>query len=374
MKVVVLVAFLALCGLAKASIITRQISLRVDHFNPFDRRTFDARYFINKDHWIPGGPLFIYVSGGFETYDQYLTRGTMYDLARDTNGYVLALEHRYFGTSVPTEDASTENLRWLTIHQTLADIAQFITFIKSNYYGAENVRVILFGRLYGGALAVWARQKYPTLVDAAWASSAPIDATLEYPRFMSNAYYTSSSIGGPACGNIFHDAMRMIEDAVRARNMTYVEERLRLCTPVDLDDQNDIARLYYGIAADYGYSFVSNARYPEIDDKCTLMRALNDPSNPPSNALDAFARWFVDDFNRNLECLDFNNTAVVARYQQTAWNTVSTVAGRRQTFWLQCSQLGQFAIANEGERHPFGWRFDLSFFRIWCAQVFGEEL
>lgn len=375
MQAVVLIAFLAFSGLAKADIITRQISLRVDHFNPLDRRTFDARYFINSQHWIPGGPLFIYISGGFEIYDQFLTRGTMFDLAVETNGHVLALEHRYYGTSVPTADASTENFRWLTIHQALADIAQFISFVKANYYGAGNARVILFGRLYGGALAVWARQKYPSLVDAVWASSAPIDATLEYPQFMRNSFYTSRSIGGQQCGDIFNDAMRMIEDAIRARDTTYVEERLRLCTPIDLEDPNDIARLYYGIADDYGSAFVSNARYPEIDDKCTLMRALNDPENPPDNALDAFARWFSDEFNRNLECLNFNNTAIIERYyQQTAWNTVSTVAGRRQTFWLRCTQLGQFTVANEGDRHPFGWRFDLNFFRTWCAQVFGEEL
>lgn len=374
MRAIVIFAFLALCGLASASVVTRLVDLRVDHFNPFDRRTFDARYFVNSEVYLPGGPLFIYVSGGFEVYDEFLTQGAVFEIAADLRGHVFALEHRYFGNSRPTADASTENLQFLTVPQALADIAQFISFVRANYYGARNSRVILWGRHYGGALAVWARQKYPNLVDGVWASSAPIDAPLEYPQLMPNAFYTINSIGGPECGNVITGAMQMIGNAIRARDTSVVERRLRLCSPIDIDIPEDVARLFYGIAADIANNYVAHASYPEIDEKCTIMRALDDPSNPPENDLDGFARWYVDDFNRNLMCLNFNNTAVMALYQQTAWNTISTIAGRRQNFWLQCSQLGQFPIANEGERHPFGWRFDLSFFRTWCAQVFGEEL
>lgn len=166
----------------------------------------------------------------------------------------------------------------------------------------------------------------------------------------------------------------MIEDAIRTREADFVEERLRLCSQIDIDIEEDVARLYYGIAADIGYQFVSHARYPDIDEKCMIMTAYGETENLPENDLDGFARWFVDEFNRNLECLDYNNTSVMSRYQQVEWNTVSTIAGRRQNFWLQCTQLGQFAVANEGERHPFGWRFDMDFFRRWCADAFDQEL
>ncbi|CRK95838.1 CLUMA_CG009287, isoform A [Clunio marinus] len=362
----------ALIGLSNALVNTRFVDLRVDHFNPLDRRTYDGRYFVNSEHWISGGVIFLYVSGGFELYDDFLTRGVMYELAEETRGMIVSLEHRYYGTSRPTEDTSVANLQWLNAHQALADIAQFVEFIRANYYGAENARVIAFGRGYGGTLAAWARQKYPSAVDAVWASSAYINGVLEYPQFMTNTFNTINSIGGPECGSILEDAFRMIEDEIRAGDTSYTEERLRLCSPIDIHDNEAIARLFYGIAADIGFAFVSNARYPEIDDKCTLMRGLNTPENLPENAIDAFARWFADDFNRNLECLNYENSAVLGMYQQVEWNTVSTIAGRRQNLWLQCSQLGQFAVANEGENHPFGWRFDRNFFIQWCAQVFEE--
>lgn len=375
MKIVIFITLLSLFGLGSAEIQTRLVDLRVDHFNPLDRRSYDARYFVNNEHWLAGGPIFIYVNGGFEVYDEFLEGGIIYELAEELSGNLFALEHRFFGESRPTEDTSLDNLSLLTIHQALADLAQFIEFVKSNYYGAQNSRVILWGRNYGGSLAVWARQKYPNLIDGAWASSAPIDAVLQYPQLHSNAYYTLNSIGGSQCGNILHGAFGMIEEAIRARNTTYIEERLKLCSPIDVDVEEDIARLYYGIASDIGYEFVSNARYSDIDDKCTIMRGLNTPQNPPDNDLDAFALWFVDDYNINYECLNYNNAAyVTSTYADIDWNTVSTITGRRQNLWLQCTQLGQFAVANEGVSHPFGWRFDLSFFRQWCAQAFDQEL
>lgn len=376
MKAVLSFALLAiLAGLSAAQIQTRFIDLRLDHFNPLDRRSFDGRYFVNSEHFLAGGPIFVYVSGGFETYDEYLARGAVFEIAEDTRGHLFALEPRFYGESRPTEDTSVENLRFLTIHQQLADLAQFISFIRANYFGAENSRVILWGRGYGGSLAVWARQKYPNLVDGVWASSAPINAVEHFPQLHSNAFYTLNSIGGPECGSIVEGAFRIIEEAIRTRDTAYVEERLRLCSPIDIDIAEDVARLFYGIAAETALQFVSNSQYPDIDEKCIMMRALNSgPENQPENDLDAFARWFVDEFNGNLECLNYNNTAVTGMYQQTAWNTVSTIAGRRQNFWLQCTQLGQFGVANEGAGHAFGWRFDAEFFRLWCSQAFDPEM
>jgi thymus-specific serine protease len=320
----ILIVLLALFAAANANLVTRSVSLRLDHFNPLDRRTFDARYFHNSEHYLPGGPIFIYVSGGVEAYDDFLTRGAVFEIAEDTRGHLFSLEHRYYGTSRPTDDASAENLRWLTVQQALGDLAQFISFVRSNYYGAQNSRVILWGRGYGGALAVWARQKYPNLVDGVWASSAYVNAILEYPQFMRNTFYTIRSIGDDPCGDVLNGAFRFIEDSIRRRNVTYVEERLRLCQPLDINSEEDIARMYFGIASNLGYAFVSNSVYPDIDEKCRLM--LEYTERPPDNPLDAFARWFVDQFHSELECLNYD----LAIYENAEWDSISTDSGRRQ--------------------------------------------
>jgi thymus-specific serine protease len=365
------IALTTVCG-QESPIRERFFELPVDHFDVFNRDTFDSRYFVNNQHWIPGGVIFIYVTGGLENYDEWLTRGLMFELAEETNSYLFSYEQRYFGESHPTANLTTENLRFLTIHQSVADIASFINFIRQNYYGARNSRVILWGRGYGGNLAVWARQKYPHLVDAVWASSAPINMVLEYPQTFSNAFYTMNSIGGSECGNIITNAFRHIENAVIARNLSEIERRLNFCSPIELDIEENVAYMFYSMAVHVAYRFVESASYTEVDLACATMRGLDNPDNPPETDFEGFARWFADDLLSEFECNDFNRTMTIEMARNVDNNF--QFFGFRQLAWLYCTQLGHFPTANRGEGHPFGSRFERSFFINWCSDVFGEEI
>jgi thymus-specific serine protease len=181
---------------------TRFLNQPLDHFNPFERRTWDMRYIENTQFFQDGGPIYIFLTAYEEingVYDTFIREGLIHEVANETNGLLFALEHRYFGQSRPTRDSSFENLQWLNIHQVLADIARFIAHTRQFTYGAENSRVILWGRGFAGSLAIWARQKYPNLVDGAWGSSAPLNAVLEYSQILVNAYTTLGNIGGPEC-------------------------------------------------------------------------------------------------------------------------------------------------------------------------------
>lgn len=42
----------------------------IDHFSYADHRTFELRYFINLDYYVPGGPIFFYTGneGGLEAF------------------------------------------------------------------------------------------------------------------------------------------------------------------------------------------------------------------------------------------------------------------------------------------------------------------
>lgn len=147
MKFTLLIALLiALSGCTSAQAVLRWFNVPVGHYNPLIRRFFDLRYFANNEFYVPGGPIYIYIGGGVEVYDDFLNQGAVYEIARDTGGYLFALEHRYFGESRPTDDASVSNLAFLTIHQAVADIGEFIEFIKTNYNGARNSPVILWGK------------------------------------------------------------------------------------------------------------------------------------------------------------------------------------------------------------------------------------
>ncbi len=76
---------------------------------------------------------------------------------------------------------SAENLKYLTSQNALGDIASFITEMNRYHGIPEGTKWVVFGCSYPGTLAAWARQKYPHLIQAAVASSAPMLATADFP-------------------------------------------------------------------------------------------------------------------------------------------------------------------------------------------------
>ena len=76
--------------------------------------------------------------------------------------------------------ASTENLRYLSSKQALADLANFISAMNMEHNLPSDTKWVTFGGSYSGNLAAWARLKYPDRVHAAISSSAPVLAKLDF--------------------------------------------------------------------------------------------------------------------------------------------------------------------------------------------------
>ena len=70
-------------------------------------------------------------------------------------------------------------LAYLSSEQALSDLAYFVTKMKAKLQMKKS-RWIAFGGSYPGNLAAWARLKYPHLIHAAIASSAPVQAKLNF--------------------------------------------------------------------------------------------------------------------------------------------------------------------------------------------------
>lgn len=123
----------------------------VDHFNPQDDRVWQMRYLENDVFFTAGGPIFIYVGGEWTISSGSISSGShIYDLAKELNGTLFYTEHRYYGNSHPTNNTSTENLRFLTVDQALADLAFFISHIKSSSPDFAQSGVIMVGGSYSG--------------------------------------------------------------------------------------------------------------------------------------------------------------------------------------------------------------------------------
>jgi len=116
------------------------------------------------------------------------------EYAQRFNALIVSAEHRFYGDSIPTQDLSTENLRYLSSSQALADFAALVYEVKSLYNAADS-KVVSFGGSYSGALSAWFRMKYPHIVHAALASSGPVLAQMDFPEYFEVVTTSLSPIG-----------------------------------------------------------------------------------------------------------------------------------------------------------------------------------
>ncbi|KAI1499539.1 peptidase S28 [Biscogniauxia marginata] len=185
-----------------------KLSTPIDHFHndslyePHSNGTFGQRYWFDAQFYKPGGPVIV-LSGG-ETSGvgrlPFLQKGIVYQLAKATGGLGVILEHRYYGTSIPVDDFSTESLRFLTTDQALADTAYFAKNVK--FEGLEDVDLspettpwIAYGGSYAGAFVAFLRKLYPDVYWGAISSSGVPQAIWDYWKY----FEAAAVYGPPAC-------------------------------------------------------------------------------------------------------------------------------------------------------------------------------
>uniref|UniRef100_A0A7S1TSG3 Thymus-specific serine protease n=1 Tax=Phaeomonas parva TaxID=124430 RepID=A0A7S1TSG3_9STRA len=132
------------------------------------------------------------------------TGALMIKAAEKHGALILALEHRFYNPpdEYPVEDLSTENLRFLSSQQALADIANFHVHASAEFGLTSANRWVTWGGSYPGMMASWARYKYPHLIFAAVASSAPVQAVLNmqgYNNVVADAIANERIGGSKAC-------------------------------------------------------------------------------------------------------------------------------------------------------------------------------
>lgn len=75
---------------------------------------------------------------------------------------------------------STENLKYLTSKQALADTAHFIKNMTEKYLFTKNQKWIAYGGSYAGALAIWMIEKYSDLIHGVISTSGPVFLKVDF--------------------------------------------------------------------------------------------------------------------------------------------------------------------------------------------------
>ncbi|XP_072669880.1 thymus-specific serine protease [Canis lupus baileyi] len=347
----------------------------LDPFNASDTRSFLQRYWVNDQHWTSQrGPVFLHLGGESSLRSGSVLRGHPTALAPAWGALVIGLEHRFYGLSVPPGGLDVAQLRFLSSRHALADVASARLALARLFNVSSSSPWICFGGSYAGSLAAWARLKFPHLIFASVASSAPVRATLdfsEYNEVVSRSLTRTALGGSPECRAAASAAFAEVERRLHAGGATRSALRAELgaCSP--LDRAEDQAELLGALQALVGgaVQYDAQAGVPlSVRGLCGLL--LEGRSNRSRSAPYHGLRRAVQVVMHSLgqRCLSFSRAETVAQLKVTD-SQVSGV-GDRQWLYQTCTEFG-FYITCEGPRCPFSQVPALPSQLELCEQVFG---
>ncbi|XP_050442456.1 lysosomal Pro-X carboxypeptidase-like [Adelges cooleyi] len=227
------------------------ITVPVDHFSFSNGHTFNLKYLINDTYWnSKRGPIFFY-AGGEDTIEVFCDNtGFVWEIAERFQALVVFAEHRYYGESLPyghEESFKGDRLGYLNSQQALADFVDLIAHLRGPpcpKTGKHSNPVIAFGGSYGGMLASWFRMKYPTVVEGAIASSAPIwqftgmTPCNAFYNVTSNVYTDTSA----ECGASIRASWKAIDNVTESdEGKKWLSDSWKLCQP--LQETSDVIKL-----------------------------------------------------------------------------------------------------------------------------------
>ena len=178
------------------------------HFSLTNRSTFTQRYFVIAD-WVKSpatAPVLYNLCGEYTCPGIRSSRLYPLQLAYELGALVIVAEHRFFGDSYPASP-TTDNLELLNSRQALEDFAYFqrwyqLERIDRPYRGQGGNRWFVIGGSYPGALSAWYRYKYPHLVVGSLASSAVVEAVLDFPAFDAQVERSAGPLCAAALRNV----------------------------------------------------------------------------------------------------------------------------------------------------------------------------
>lgn len=339
----------------------------VDHFTSLSQRRFwRQRYFLNDEFWGGVGfPVFLYIGGEGPVTASVLTRRNyIHFAARQHRAMLIAVEHRFYGKSYPTDNMDLANLRFLSSEQALSDLARLHHFLNEQF---QSTRWLAFGGSYPGALAAWMKVKYPKLLVGSIASSAPIRAQSDFREYMQVVGDGYRYFGGGQCYHAIEQAVAAVH-ALLTQMPGGKQTLQRLFQPCDemLDewDESVFEGAIMGYFQDISQYNLLHTNAMTVSQVCAMFTS----GKPPLHTLVEFVR-----LNRKGDCVE-------SKFQGHANATIETLMdsvfdgekSSRQWFYQTCNEFGYFQNT-ESERSPFHAFSLLTTARVAseiCARVF----
>ncbi|XP_054735539.1 putative serine protease K12H4.7 [Anastrepha obliqua] len=351
---------------------------KLDHFDKEHRNvTWKQRYFMNDKFYRNGSdaPIFLTIGGELPISSRWVATGAWIRFAEHFGALCFHLEHRFYGKSRPKSDLSFENLKFLSSKQALADVANFIQSMNSKYQFNTKQKWIAFGGSYPGALAAWAREKYPHLIHGAISSSAPLLAKVDFSEFF-EVVKASLKTHSTNCLEVIGQAIFEMETLTRHESgQRNLDEKFNTCTPLKDSVENPLDMSnFFQILADNIASVVQfnkNNRLDvgsSIDDICNVM--VNTTIGSPVSRLGMVNGMLLKESKE--KCFDYKYDKMVAEMRKTSW-FAKAGNGRRQWTYQTCNEFGFYQTSNN-KNDTFGDRFKVDFFIKQCMDIYSESM
>ncbi|KAA6390203.1 MAG: putative Thymus-specific serine protease [Streblomastix strix] len=354
---------------------------KVDHFNPSSLETFKQRYILNGTMYDDSHTLVLYIEGEAQLTLSRAQKGYHAEVAKRLKAYVVALEHRYYGKSLPFFDLTRDNLTYLTSRQALADIANFLDFIVTNKLSQQKIRrILVFGGSYAGSLSAWFRTLYPHLTIGSVASSAPVYAKEDFYEYDQ----TISKGLGTNCSSLVQEALQEIEDEIDAGQYDSLQSQIQCEGKIsNSDDFLYILADMVSHAVQYNQDDGPEDRQT-IKQLCTTLqgRQINDD---PKQLKDRLFQFTNDQFQKmNTTCFEFSysreklqnekiDTIIDPESGEVVVSDVGAEQNHRQWMYQSCNEFGYFQIAPTEGPSVRSKRLTVQYHRELCGSIFGDR-
>lgn len=302
------------------SLIAKKFSQLITHKDP-KKGTFTQRYYVDETYGpSDSAPVFFYICGE-SSCNSNVFNGAIRRQAQKFGAKMVALEHRYYGNSVPTKTLSTKDLAYLTTEEALEDLAYFQTQMIADKEWTG--RWIAYGGGYAGSLAAYYRSRFPNLVAGALASSAPVKAKQDFIEY--DATVTASA--GPECADLIQNVVYEVQSTLT--NKIELSKMKMLFDATGVKDSVDFLSLIADVAA-------SSIQYGRRDEFCQALATS-------TTALEGYAQYARKLYK------ELGATAVQLTPQgakSTDPDEYRNGFGLRQWYYQTCTEYGYWQNAN----------------------------